>query len=89
MKVIWVSGEIDGEKLKKLEAFVLGLGFSAERNCLMIKFRDNTFVKKRGYTTGPVWIMETIDGMEEVILTMRLSMGVANCQILLGLGVHW
>ena len=55
----------------------------------MIKFRDNTSVKKRGYTTGPVWIMETIDGMEEVILTMRLSMGVADCQILLGLGVHW
>lgn len=80
MKVIWVSGEIDGEKLKKLEAFVLGLGFSTERDCLMIKFRANTSVKKRGYTTGPVWTMETIDGMEEVILTMRLSMGVASCQ---------
>ena len=80
LKAIGVSGEIDGEKLKKLGASVLGLGFSTERDCLRVKFRANTSVKKRGSQTGPDWSMETIGGLEEVILTMRLSMGVANCQ---------
>ena len=42
LKAVGVSGEVDGEKLKKLGASVLGLGFSTERDSLLVKFRANT-----------------------------------------------
>ena len=80
LKAVAISGEEDGEKLKKLGSSVLGLGFSTERDNMMVKFRANTSVKKRGSPTGPDWTVETIEGLEETVITMRLSMGVANCQ---------
>ena len=80
LKAIATEGEKDGEKLKKLGSSVLGLGYSTERGTLMVKFRANTTPKKRGAPTGPDWTVETIEGIEDVVLTMRLAMGVANCQ---------
>ena len=80
LKAIATEGEKDGEKLKKLGSSVLGLGYSTERGTLMVKFKANTTTKKRGAPTGPDWTRETIGGLEAVVLTMRLSMGVANCQ---------
>ena len=47
LKAIGISGEFDGQKLKKLGSSVLGLGFSTERDTLMVRFRANTSVKKR------------------------------------------
>ena len=41
LKAVVISGEPDGEKLKKLGASVLGLGFSTERDALFVKFRAN------------------------------------------------
>merc|ERR1719318_1405800 len=80
LKAVAVTGEVDGEKLKKLGSSVLGLGFSTERDTMMVRFRANTSVKKRGSPTGPDWTVETIGGLEDTVLTMRLAMGVANCQ---------
>ena len=80
LKAIAVTGEEDGDKLKKLGASVLGLGFSTERDTLMVKFRANTSVKKRGAPTGPDWTVDTIGGLTDVELTFRLCMGVTNCQ---------
>ena len=80
LKAVAISGEIDGEKLKKLGASVLGMGFSTERDTMFVKFRANTSVKKRGAHTGPDWTIDSIGGLEDTVLTMRLCMGVANCQ---------
>ena len=72
LKAVAISGEMDGEKLKKLGGSVLGMGFSTER--------DTMFVKKRGFHTGPDWTVDSIGGLVDTVMTMRLSMGVANCQ---------
>ena len=80
LKAVAISGEVDGDKLKKLGSSVLGLGFSTERDTLMVKFRANTSVKRRGSPTGPDWTRESIEGLEATVLTMRIAMGVANSQ---------
>ena len=80
LKAVGVSGEIDGEKLKKLGGSVLGLGFSTERDTMWVQFRANISPKKRGAPTGPDMTMETVGQLEEAVLTMRVCMGVANCQ---------
>ena len=80
LKAVGVSGEIDGEKLKKLGGSVLGLGFSTERDTLRVQFRANITPKKRGASTGPDLTIETMDQLDKADLTMRLCMGVANCQ---------
>ena len=87
LKAVAVSGEKDGEKLKKLGESVLGMGFSTEKDALFVKFRANTSAKRRGAHTGPDWAEDSLGGLEDTELTMRLSMGVANCQYdPLGLG---
>ena len=52
--------------------------FSTERDTMMVRFRANTSVKRRGSPTGPDWTVETIGELEDVVLTMRLAMGVAS-----------
>ena len=80
LKAIGISGELDGQKLKKLGSSVLGLGFSTERDTLMVRFRANTSVKKGKFSTGPDWNKDNIAELDTTVLTMRLAMGVANCQ---------
>ena len=80
LKAVAVSGETDGEKLRKLGASVLGMGFSTEKDVMYVKFRANISVKKRGAHTGPDLTVETLGGLDDTVLTMRLCMGVANCQ---------
>ena len=87
LKAVAISGEIDGEKLEKLGSSVLGLGFSTEKDALFVKFKANTSVKKRGAHTGPDWTADRLGDLDDTELTMRMSMGVANCQYdPLGLG---
>ena len=37
-------------------------------------------MKKRGFATGPDWTKENIEELEAVLFTMRLAMGVPDCQ---------
>ena len=41
LKAVAISGEEDGEKLKKLGCSVLGLGFSTQRDTLRVEFKVN------------------------------------------------
>ena len=73
-------GEKDGAKLDKLGASVLGLGFSTERDQLMVKSRANTGQRKRGNPIEPDWSRDSVQEVGNTILTMRLALGVANSQ---------
>ena len=80
LKAVAISGEEDGDKLKKLGSSVLGLGFSTQRDTMRVEFKVNTSAKKRGAPTGPSWDRDNIDKLEDSNLSMRAAMGVTNSQ---------
>ena len=86
LKAVAVSGEPDGEALKKLSGSVFGLKYSTERDTLAIVFGVNVSTRRRGMPTGPDINIEKIHELDKAVLTRRLVLGVVNSQFdLLGI----
>ena len=80
LKAIAVSGEADGGALQKLSGAVLGHGYSTARDTLSVKFRVNISHRRRGNPTGPDITKDTLDQLNQTVLTRRLALGIANGQ---------
>ena len=82
LKAIAVSGEEDGEALKKLSSTVLGHGYSTESDMLSVVFRVNVTARKRGNPTGPDLTRESLHQIYEpgFQITRRLALGIVNGQ---------
>ena len=83
LKAIAVSGEADGGALQKLSGAVLGHGYSTARDTLSVKFRVNISHRRRGNPTGPDITKDTLDQLNQTVLTRRLALGIANGQYVL------
>ena len=80
LKAIAVSGEPDGGALKKLSGTVLGHGYSTAEDKLTVRFRVNVSPRRRGNPTGPDVTRETLGQLDQVVMTRRIALGVANGQ---------
>ena len=80
LKAVAVSGEPDGQALAKLSGAVLGHDYSTEQDILSVKFRVNVSPRKRSNPTGPDITIETMDLLDQAVLTRRILLGVTNAQ---------
>ena len=80
LKAVAVSGEPDGEALKKLSGSIFGLKFSTEMDTLAIKFGVNVSTRRRGLPTEPDIQIDTLHKLDKAVLTRRLVLGIVNRQ---------
>ena len=80
VKAIALSGEKDGEALKKLGGAVFGFPFSTENDTMEIKFRVNVSEHRRKKPTGPDLTLETLDQLQTAVLTKRVCLRVVASQ---------
>ena len=80
LKAVAVSGEPDGEALKKLSGSIFGLKFSTEMDTLAIKFGVNVSTRRRGLPTEPVIQIDILHKLDKAVLTRRLVLGIVNRQ---------
>ena len=80
LKAMCMSGEPDGLALEKLGGAVLGVGWSTGQDMMEERFRVNVSVYKRGEPTGPDLTVETLDQLEQAVITKRVCLRVVSSQ---------
>ena len=78
LKAMAWSGEVDGDKLKKLGSAVLGQQFSTENDTLAVILGANISKRKRGKPTGADLMPEDLKELEVSQLTRKICLSIAN-----------
>ena len=79
LKAMQMSGEEDGPKLEKLGGAVLEIKWSSQEDMLYIDLSVNISRRKKGQLTGPALTVHDLNQLDDVQLTRRLCLSIANC----------
>ena len=74
-----MSGEDDGPKLDQLGGAVLGIKWSSQLDMLYIDLTVNISRRRKGRLTGPPLTVSDLSQIEDIQLTRRLCLSIANC----------
>ena len=79
LKALACTGEKDGPKLEKLGSAVLGMRLSTEADTIAVKLHANISPRdRRGNPTGPNLTLESLNDLEDCIITRRMFLSVTN-----------